>query len=179
MRDYSTISPSAKSLLLMKALTDIPFIADAAHQMWGEATVTAFKSQRQDAPFLKRLLHFEVRYKSIDSLLETLGSKSILEISSGFSFRGLNMAINHPDVFYADTDLSEVITPKGDLTMQLMEELKLKLKGELVMKAMNALDEESFRKTINLLPAGTVTIVNECFLVYFNTTEKNKLFEII
>jgi O-methyltransferase involved in polyketide biosynthesis len=178
MRDYSTISPSAKSLLMMKGLTDIPFISQAVNLVFPPATLNTLKTNLSDT-FLKRLIHFEARYKSLDNLLEKLGGNNILEISSGFSFRGLHMAVNQPDVTYIDTDLPEVMELKVDLTEKLIAQQNLNLKGELLTIPMNALDEDLFIKTIALLPQGPVNILNEGLLVYLNTEEKTRLCHII
>ena len=53
MRDYSSISPSAKSLLLMKGLTDIPFIAEAAKLVWGNEAVKNLPKLLETENFLK------------------------------------------------------------------------------------------------------------------------------
>lgn len=179
MRDYSTISPSAKGLLLMKSLTDIPFVADIVKMIETPAAVLALKNRLQDDLFLRRLIHFEARYRSLDSLLQELSSKHILEIASGFSFRGLDLALRDPDVFYMDTDLPEVLNLKADLTLRLIEEQQLELQGELLTLPMNVLDELNVRKNINLMPPGPTTFINEGLLVYLTTGEKTQLCEII
>jgi len=43
-RDFSTISPSAKSLLLVKSQTSLPFARQAAELLWG-ANVTTLQQQ--------------------------------------------------------------------------------------------------------------------------------------
>lgn len=179
MRDYSTISPSAKSLLLMKGLTDIPFIADAAKLLWGNDIIKTLPNLLEKENFIKRLIHFEARYKSVDMVMEMLGCKNIIELSSGFSFRGLHMGTHNPDVFYIDTDLPEVIEIKSDLTMQFIEQQHLELQGQLLTMPLNALDKGAFGETAGQLPAGPVNIVNEGLLVYLDTTEKEKLCHII
>ncbi|QKJ29719.1 hypothetical protein HQ865_08095 [Mucilaginibacter mali] len=179
MRDYSSISPSAKSLLLMKGLTNIPFIADAVELVWGDGTLNILDKNTRNEHFLKRLFHFEQRYKSIDNLLASVGGKNILEISSGFSFRGLHLAVNNPDVAYIDTDLPEVIETKKQLTEELVSGQKLTLKGTLLTLPMNALDEETFRQYVDKLPPGPVNIINEGLLVYLNSDEKKRLCQII
>src|SRR5580700_4885930 len=85
-RDYSTISPSARALLWMKGLTDIPYAHEAA------ALMMASEPQRADPgpqpeEFWQRVRHFEQRYWSIDRLMVGLKATNILELSSGFSFR--------------------------------------------------------------------------------------------
>ena len=179
MRDYTSISPSAKSLLLMKGLTDIPFVAEAAKLVWGNEAVKNLPNLLEKENFIKRLIHFEARYKSVDMVLELLGNKNIIELSSGYSFRGLHMALHNPDIFYADTDLPEVIDIKSDLTLQFIEQERLELQGELLTLPLNALDENEFRKIAGLLPSGPLNIINEGLLMYLNTIEKEKLCQII
>lgn len=178
-RDYSSISPSAKALLLTKSLTTIPFIADAARLILGDEAVNQLANATHDEIFLKRLLHFESRYLSLDSLLFASGSLNVLEISSGFSFRGLNMALNHPNIFYLDTDLAQVIDIKQDLTALLIRQEQLQLKGKLQTKTLNALDENAFTESVKQMPAGKLSIINEGLLMYLNMEEKAKLCQII
>jgi len=179
MRDYSSISPSAKGLLLMKGLTDIPFVADAAKLVLGRNSSGVLSEHSMDETFLKRLIHFEARYKSLNNLLESLGGENILEMSSGFSFRGLQMAINNPNITYIDTDLPGVIETKNSLIDQLITEQSLNLQGELMVMPLNVLDEESFMNTVAKLPAGPINIVNEGLLMYLDTAEKIQLCQII
>lgn len=179
MRDYSSISPSAKSLLLMKGLTNIPYIADAVELVWGNGTLNILDNNTRNDIFLKRLFHFELRYKSIDNLLSLVGGKNILEISSGFSFRGLHLAVTDAAVTYIDTDLPNVIKTKIQLTEELVSGQKLTLKGTLLTLPMNALDEDTFGAYIDKLPPGPVNIINEGLLVYLNTEEKKQLCHII
>jgi len=179
MRDYSSISPSAKSLLLLKGLTDIPFIADAVKILAGEGVLRELDKNAAHEGFLKRLFHFEIRYKTIDNLLDNIGSKNILEMSSGFSFRGLNITVQNADVTYIDTDLPEVIATKDSITERLVNDQSLHINGELLSIPLNVLDEEEFLKTIALFPPGPITIVNEGLLVYLNKEEKTKLLKII
>lgn len=163
----------------MKGLTNIPFIADAVKLVWGDGTLNILDNNTRNDSFLKRLFHFEMRYKSIDNLLGLVGGKNILEISSGFSFRGLHLAVNDPEVTYIDTDLPNVIETKKQLTEELVSGKSLTLKGTLLTLSMNALDEDIFRQYIDKLPPGPVNIINEGLLVYLNTDEKIELCRII
>jgi hypothetical protein len=97
-RDYTTISPSAKSLLLMKGYTTIPYAREAAGLiLFPGAYIPDYKNK--DLTFWARTLHFEQRYASIDQLLEGLPVKNILELSSGFSFRGLKAVQQNQPTF--------------------------------------------------------------------------------
>ena len=178
-RDYSSISPSARALLQAKALTDIPYMADAARLVRGAPIPNASPDPKSKLIALMRLLHFEARYKSLDRMLEELGSTHIFEISSGFSFRGLHLAVNRPGVFYIDTDLPGIIADKQQLIAQLMQTRHLQLRGDLATHELNALDEAGFFKLLSLMPQGPVTIINEGLLMYLANDEKIKMCRII
>jgi hypothetical protein len=49
-RDWSTVSPSAKWLLLLKAQTSIPFAREAAVLLFGETVVAASRAGKTCSP---------------------------------------------------------------------------------------------------------------------------------
>ncbi|WP_183562613.1 hypothetical protein [Mucilaginibacter sp. SP1R1] len=171
-RDYSTISPSARGLLMLKGLTDIPFALEAA-KLISEPENYQRDFSIKDVGFWARVLHFESRYKSINQLLATVPVKNIMELSSGFSFRGLNTVIND-DVHYIDTDLPEVIASKLNLLTALLTH-NAAPKGILETLPLNALHEDDFASITDRFAQGKVVIVNEGLLVYLDTQEKRKL----
>jgi hypothetical protein len=174
VKDYSSISPSAQSLLWMKALTDIPFAREAAKLVFGEEALPGETDERVTSHFLKRLLHFDARYWSIDTALGMVGLTNILELSSGFSFRGLQRAL-YEDVFYIDTDLADVITVKETLLKPLLRTLEEHPVGQLLLRPLNVMDEEAFLNLANRFPPGPLALVNEGLLVYLAEAEKRKL----
>lgn len=178
VKDYSTISPSAKTLLWMKALTDIPFARAAAGLVFGESELPRENDERVTPHFLKRLMHFDVRYWSIDAALEMIGASNILEISSGYSFRGLHQ-VQYADRFFIDTDLPEVIDMKETLLQPLLRTLPEAPVGQLLVKPLNALDEDAFRALVRRFPPGPLALVNEGLLVYLDEAEKRRLCAII
>ena len=175
-RDYSTISPSAMGLLLLKGLTNIPFAKEAA-------TLAIYPQKYKpdfsitDVGFWARAVHFESRYWSIDQLLNDLNAKNILELSSGFSFRGLE-AVKKDGIHFIDTDLENVIDTKKKFTAQLQVNSP-GFNSKLETLPLNALNEEQFIKTINRFEKGEIIIVNEGLLVYLDTAEKERLCQII
>ncbi len=171
---YASISPSAKSLLLMKSLTDIPYARQAAKIMMGPFDPEA---AGKGAGFFARLVHFENRYWSIDQLLSGLNITNIIELSSGYSFRGLDM-VQHLDVHYIDTDLPEVAAIKTELAAELHKGAP-GAKGLLEILPLNALDENEFNTIVNRFSEGKIVIVNEGLLVYLGEEEKQKLCSII
>src|SRR5678815_5247001 len=120
-QDYSRISPSAKALLLMKGYTSIPFARKAAELiMHPEAYLP--DPGKKDFGFWARVAHFESRYNSINLMLANQPVKNILELSSGFSFRGLELTRDN-DIHYIDTDLPVVIDQKTILVKELKDGL--------------------------------------------------------
>jgi len=105
-RDFSTISPSARSLLIMKSLTTIPFVTEAARLILGAEGLAAELTTMHREPISGlRLQHFENRYRSVDTLLVDSGLTRVLELGAGLSFRGLDLARREGQVHYLDTDL--------------------------------------------------------------------------
>jgi len=175
-RDYSSISPSAKSLLLMKGLTSIPYAREAAGLIMHPESYEADFSNTS-AAFWSRVVHFEHRYWCIDQLLSDLPAKNILELSSGFSFRGLALS-RQREVFYIDTDLPEIITAKKEMVKTLVKDMESSV-GILELSALNALDENEFEAIANRFPQGEIIIVNEGLLMYLGMPEKESLCRII
>lgn len=170
VKDFNSISPSAISLLFTKSYTRIPFMKEAAK------LIKAVPDNTEKSPlFHARVQHFENRYYSIDQLLQPTGITNILELSSGYSFRGLDMAAQKP-VHYIDTDLDDVISRKQQFVNQLQQG---PLQGHLELKALNALDEKAFENIVDSFPEGPVAIVNEGLLMYLNMDEKKQLCIII
>jgi O-methyltransferase involved in polyketide biosynthesis len=164
-RDYSTISSSAKAVLLVKAQTSLPFAKEAAELLFGEAA-------RTKAPVdERRKAHFELRARSLDAALEECGIRQILEIAAGLSFRGLALAANE-NVTYVDSDLPEMAVIKAKLVPQLHA---TPLKGTLTLRALNALDADAFRNVVAEIPAGELAIIHEGLLMYLDEEEKKRL----
>ena len=171
-RDFSTISPSAKSLLLVKSQTSLPFARQAAELLWGAAYVEAAHRKADATPgAAQRRGHFEIRARSVDAALRELGATRVLEIAAGLSFRGLAMA-SREDVFYLDTDLPEMAALKADLVARLHPG---PLIGTLSVRALDALDAEAFRAAVADIPPGPLAIVHEGLLMYLNDDEKARL----
>jgi O-methyltransferase involved in polyketide biosynthesis len=187
MEPNETISPSAYALLMMKSHTSIPYAREAAALSLAtqSATATALAAAPgfdvDPVDYWTRVLHFESRYWSINQLLENLTATNILEISSGFSFRGLDLSNKLP-VYYIDTDLPNIITGKQRFIdaftanqPQPTGEPTNTTPGHYELHPLNALDPAAFDEIINKFPPGPLTIVNEGLLVYFDDAQKQQL----
>jgi O-methyltransferase involved in polyketide biosynthesis len=164
-RDYSTISPSAKALLLVKAQTNLPFAKEAANLLFGAvATANAPVDERRKA-------HFELRARRLDEALRECGISQILEVAAGLSFRGLALAASE-NVTYVDSDLPEM----AQLKMNLLPKLQpAAMKGSLTVRALDALDAVAFRAAVADIPNGEIAIIHEGLLMYLDADEKKRL----
>lgn len=186
MEANETISPSAYALLMMKSHTSIPYAREAAALAAAAQTATDLSGDIDMDPidYWMRVMHFESRYWSINQLLEDLTATNILEISSGFSFRGLDLSHKKP-VFYIDTDLPNIIAGK----QRLIDALSAPgspapatspapmgpRPGHYELQPLNALDPAAFEAIINKFPPGPLTIINEGLMVYLDPAEKAQL----
>jgi O-methyltransferase involved in polyketide biosynthesis len=175
-RNFNTISISAKSLILMKGYTDIPYARKTAELItFPDCYMPDYT--KKSMTFWKRLAHFEKRYWSIDALLNNLRIHNILELSSGYSFRGLAVA-EKSEIHYIDTDLPAIIKTKSDFISALKDDT-VSMAGKLELLPLNALDEQEFSKIADRFPEGEIAIINEGLLMYLNNSEKKKLCRII
>jgi O-methyltransferase involved in polyketide biosynthesis len=175
-RDFSSISPSARWMILWKGHTNIPFAREVAELLeYPNKYVPDFK--KRDFTFWACTLGLEGRYWSIDQLLNDLTIKNILELSSGYSFRSLEYT-QQKGVHYIDTDLPELIDAKKEFIKRLKKDA-LNSNGKLELLPLNALDKNNFREIIGNFSKGEVAIVNEGLLGYLNKPEKEKLCSII
>ena len=174
MKDFSSISPSAKSIILMKGHTSIPFAREAAELVsLPNAFVPDFSNR--DLLFWSKVLHFETRYLGINQLIGDIDVDCFLELSSGYAFRCLEVS-GETGKFYIDTDLPDLIEKKKHMLDSFQERLGV---GNTRLLPLNALNEDEFKSTVNELPAGRVAIINEGLLIYFDKGEKEKLCRII
>ena len=175
-RDFSSISPSAKWMILCKGYTNIPYAREVAELIeYPDKYVPDFK--KRDFTFWASTLGLERRYWSINQLLNDLIIKNILELSSGYSFRSLEYT-QQKGVHYIDTDLPDIIAAKMEFIKNLQKG-DIKTIGKLELLPLNALDINNFLEIIDHFPQGEIAIVNEGLLTYLMKQEKEKLCSII
>jgi O-methyltransferase involved in polyketide biosynthesis len=176
-KEYSSISPSALALSRLKALTHIPFAKETASFLEKKlGDVSPIKQPTEPKQLFGLVFHFENRYYTIEKMLADIDYKNIMELSSGYSFRGLNLCL-HEAVNFIDTDLEGVIAVKKEIAGSLVQGKDMK--GNLQLFSLNVMEEADFLEKIDLFPEGPVTLLNEGLLVYLDTTEKKKLCAII
>jgi O-methyltransferase involved in polyketide biosynthesis len=171
-KDFSSVSPSAKSLLMMKGYTNIPYAKETSAMMEG-SEVFNLNFNDKDFWFWIRVMHFESRYWSIDQLLKQVDNKNILELSSGYSLRGLDLCVKDESIHYIDTDLPEVVALKQSMIAELR--IANNTKGSFELLPLNAMDTVAFNHVVSRFANGPLTIVNEGLLMYLDMEEKKQL----
>jgi O-methyltransferase involved in polyketide biosynthesis len=172
-RDFSTISPSAKSLLLLKSQTSLPYAKEAAELLFGAEAVGRAKDELLTTPGAElRRRHFELRARSVDIALAEVGASRVLELAAGLSFRGLAMAERTADVHYVDSDLANIVAIKSEIAGALPTQPLL---GTVRFVDLNAVDAEAFRAAVHQLPPGPIAILHEGLLMYLDDEERNRL----
>lgn len=175
-RNFTSISPSARSLLMMKGHTNIPFARETAELLSAPLPYVP-DFTKKDLTFWARVLHFESRYWSIDQLIAGLPSTNILELSSGFSFRSLEYT-RMPGYYYIDTDLPDVIEEKKAI-IKVLQIPEGTTKGCLELAPLNCLNRGQFSEIVSHFPEGQIIIVNEGLLMYLGQVEKENICRII
>lgn len=160
----------------MKGYTNIPYAREVAALMQGPE-VFGLDFDHKDFWFWIRVMHFESRYWSIDQLMKQTDNTNILELSSGYSLRGLDLCKKDGHIHYIDTDLPEVIATKQRMIDQL--QLADDLKGKFELQPLNAMNTNEFKQVVSKFGKGPLTIVNEGLLMYLNREEKAHLCKII
>jgi O-methyltransferase involved in polyketide biosynthesis len=173
-RDYTTISPSARSLLLVRAETDLPFAREAAELLFGADAVAAAAREATDTPGADlRRRHFEHRARTVDAALRAEGALRVVELAAGLSFRGLSLAAD-PAVHYLDTDLPAMVAIKNDLVAHLAARHG-PAAGTLRVEPLDALDARAVEAAVASVPDGPFAFVQEGLLVYLDAGEKARL----
>jgi O-methyltransferase involved in polyketide biosynthesis len=172
-RDWSSISPSAKAILLVRAECGFPYAREAAALLGVDRPVPpeGATSPEDAAGVAARRRHFDLRARSVDAALLALGAERVLEIAAGLSFRGLTFA-ERANVHYLDTDLPALAALKADLVAKLHP---APLGGTLRIRPLDALDGAAFDAAARELPPGPIAVVGEGLLMYLDTTEKARL----
>jgi len=166
---HDRISPTAKFVAYLRTFTDIPYSAEIAVACKAEET---FKEMVGENPqnFLWIALTVEMRYKSLDAALERYRSKTIIELASGVSPRGL-IRSKDDSCNFLETDLPEILAEKKSIVTDILgDQPRENLHWMLVdvMKKEHFLNIERFGE-------GPVTIINEGLLPYLSHAKKEKV----
>ncbi len=172
---YEKISPTAKYVAHLRALTNIPYSKEIASVCDAEETFMNIAGE-QSAQLAWSPPLVEARLKSINALLDNYNMKNIFELASGLSPRGL-IITEDPRVCFIESDLAEMIQEKEEILQKV-----LSLKGEpnrpnLHCCVVDALNREQLFSAVDYFPGGPIGVISEALLNYFTLEEKQRVAE--
>ena len=171
---YERISPTAWGVAYRRTFTDIPYsteIFDELQEIMKRTKSAAELEQLESLKYPEMTPMFEARYKLVNRLLKENNANQILEIASGFSQRGIEMA-QDPSVEYVEVDLPAVIAEKRGVMEKLIAEKKIPEQPNLHIDEGSALDMNDLSKAAEPFKEKPIAVVNEGLLRYLNFEEK-------
>lgn len=173
--EVSRVSSTAVLCAHVRQFSDIPNAAEIASALKSEEIFeqyTAGEGEIENLQFFAVLC--EWRYKAISSHIRDAGVDQVLELASGFTFRGLELLQSIPELVYIDTDLPGIVTEKLNLIARVsaLQEFS----DRLVYRAANALSEADLEEAIRGLSlTKPLAIVNEGLMNYLTMEDKELL----
>ncbi|TYP96560.1 hypothetical protein BC792_10551 [Sphingobacterium allocomposti] len=157
------VTDTARELMIFKAqTTTIPYAREVAEHFKLAAPEGALK----DFGFWASVVHFEMRFRSIEHFIEKSSVPNILELSSGYAFRGLQHCLRRPDIVYIDSDLFPVVAEKS----RMLQTWGIPLPPNLHLKRIDATMAETYPAL-----SSPVSVVNEGLLMYFDNEGKARI----
>jgi O-methyltransferase involved in polyketide biosynthesis len=175
--DPSLISVTAKVAAYYRQFSDIPFAAEAARRIGAdeafEQILREHGLERDKLTFYAPM--FEARYKSITRLILESGAPQVLELASGYSLRGLDLA-QRGAIRYVEADLPEVVAAKLGLLEELRRQHGIPPSPRHVVTAADALDLEQVRAAAAVLDRTLpVVVLCEGLIMYLSRKETERL----
>lgn len=167
---HDRISPTAKFVAHLRTFSDIPHSNEIALACDAESEFMRLtKGKPQDFLWLAPMI--EMRYKSVDAVLNIYQPTNIVELAAGVSPRGL---IRSEDdcCNFIETDLPDILVEKHQTVRDI---LGSRLRNNLHRVAVNAVEDEELFPVGELLIDGPTVVLNEGLLPYLSIEEKGKV----
>jgi len=171
---YERISPTAWLTAYQRTLSDIPLSNEMFRELQEIIKQTRSAAEVQELEKLKRpetSFIWESRFKIVNRLLKEQHVDQVLEIASGYSPRGINMA-KDPSVEYVEIDLPNIIEEKRRIVEKLVGQSEAPTEPNLHLAEGNALESQDLFTAARFFKAKPVAVVNEGLLPYLNHNEK-------
>lgn len=198
--DFGKISVTAKLVAFFRAFSDIPFAVEVAERIGAKEAVLKIverseaeikpdsmsangsrpdsveegSSERETKLADERIYApmFEARYKSIAELIRRSGIGQVLELASGFSFRGLYMT-GDPQLVYVESDLKELNVEKTKLVREIRTKFGLSDLGNHHLCDANALSLAEMETACKYFSTDAkLIVVTEGLLMYLSAEER-------
>jgi O-methyltransferase involved in polyketide biosynthesis len=168
---------TAKINAYYRKFSDIAFAAEAAALLGADeafATIVRDHGLEHDKLAFYAPM-FEARYKSITQLIRTSGAAQVLELASGYSLRGLDLARDR-SLRYVETDLRDVVATKLELLDELRRRHGIVPSASHVVAVADALDLEQLRAATTPFDRGRpLMVLCEGLVPYLTRGETERL----
>ena len=168
---HARISPTAKLVAFLCAESGIPYCREIA-TLCDAATAT--RTLLGGDPGLiadRRRIRVELRFRSINELVQKLGITQVLELASGVSPRGLILS-EDPSMTVVETDLPEMIAEKCEIVESL---ISLSERKNYHLWAANALHSNELWNAVGVFRQKPITVVQSGLLQYLDESERKQL----
>ncbi len=175
--DPAQISVTAKVSAYYRKFSDIPFAAEAAALIGAdEAFAEIVRAHALDPDKLTFYAPmFEARYKSITELIRERGATQVLELASGYSLRGLDLA-RQGSLRYIETDLPQVVATKLELLAEVRRRHRLAPSSSHAVKVADVLELEQLSAAVaGLERAQPLLVLCEGLVGYLTREQTERL----
>jgi O-methyltransferase involved in polyketide biosynthesis len=175
--DPAQISVTAKVSAYYRKFSDIAFAAEVATLIGADEAfaeiVRAHALEPEKLTFYAPM--FEARYKSITQLIHERAASQVLELASGYSFRGLDLT-QRGSLHYVETDLRDVVATKLELLAEVRRRHNIVPNSSHVITVANALELDQLRAAVaGLERAQPLTVLCEGLVGYLTREQTNRL----
>ncbi|HEY8927171.1 MAG TPA: class I SAM-dependent methyltransferase [Polyangia bacterium] len=175
--DSSLISVTAKVAAYYRQFSDIPFAQEVARRIGADAAfdqiLTEHGLDREKLTFYAPM--FEARYKSLTQLILRSGAAQVLELASGYSLRGLDLARSGA-IRYVETDLPAVVAAKLALLEEVRQHHAIPRSPAHVVTTADALDLDEVRASAAVLDTSRpLTVLCEGLIMYLSKAQTEQL----
>jgi O-methyltransferase involved in polyketide biosynthesis len=171
---YDKISPTAKLVADVRRFSDIPYAMPMAEHIETAHIFQQLLDGEKPAPELLQFFapYAEARYKSLKQGILRAKVRQVVELASGFSFRGVAMA-EDPDLLYVETDLPEMHELRTRLRRDMEKDGSLPRRANALFEPLDVTDDGQWESVeAHLRPGEPVAIVHEGLFQYFAMAEK-------
>ena len=170
-----SVSRSAVAMLRLKALAGVPYARAALDDLSARFGLPTAPPGPVNAQ-LARAAQFEDRYRSVDELIGTAPTGTILEVGAGYSFRSLDYTARVP-LRYLDTDLAQVVGLKRQLAGRLRAAGAMggPPPGTVDFRELDVAAPGGWPEIAASVDPGDVTVVSEGLLMYLPAGPKAEL----
>jgi len=167
--DYGKISPTAKITAYWRSFSDIPYSKEIAEAVDAEKTAREMLGDRIAAMGLLSPSIFEVRYKSINDGLRRSGIDRIMELASGLSPRGLDIASRGG--VYVGSDLPDMHAESGAVIRAIASRAGVPT-ANLHLQPANVLSRRELEEAASHFNGARFAVCNEGLMTYLDMEEK-------